>query len=234
MALLLLGTVVLGFTRTLFLRPWFPERMARAASETIFLWHGAACTAWIVLLTVQVWLVSQRSVSWHRQLGWLGVVTLGAMAVTGWMAARTAALRPGGFIGVPLPPEHFVIVPWSDLGLFVVLTSLGIMARRRPAAHKRLLMLGTLPMIDAAIVRWPFDFAAANPPFEPLARVVSNSDVILLLYLLPFLWWDRRQLGRIHTVTAWSCVAVVSCVVLRMPLGGTAAWQTIARALLGA
>lgn len=57
--------------------------------------------------------------------------------------------------------------------------------------------------------------------------------LILLLYLLPFLWWDRRQLGRIHTVTAWSSVALVGCAVLRMPRGRPTAWQTLASTLLG-
>jgi uncharacterized membrane protein YozB (DUF420 family) len=82
MARLLLGTVVLGFTRTLYLRPRFPERMARAAPETIFLWHGAACSAWIVLLTVQVWLIRQRSVSWHRQVGLGGTAAWQTLART--------------------------------------------------------------------------------------------------------------------------------------------------------
>lgn len=49
--------------------------------------------------------------------------------------SRTAALRPGGFIGAPIPPERFLIVPVGDLALFVVPTSLGIIARRQPAAH---------------------------------------------------------------------------------------------------
>jgi hypothetical protein len=60
MALLLLGTIVLGFSRTLYLRPWFPERVAGTATEAIYLWHGAACSAWIALLAVQVWLISVR------------------------------------------------------------------------------------------------------------------------------------------------------------------------------
>jgi hypothetical protein len=234
MTLLLLGTVVLGFSRTLYLRPWFPERVAGTATEAIYLWHGAACSAWIALLAVQVWLISQRAVSRHRQLGWLGVALIGLVAVTGWMAARTAALRPGGFIGVPLPPEHFLIVPLGDLAFFTVLTALGITARRQPASHKRLMLMGTVPMVDAAIFRWPFDFASASPPFEPVARVVSYSDLVLLLYLVPFLWCDWRHLGRIHTVTAGVSVALAAYVVLRMPIGGTAAWQALARSLLGA
>lgn len=234
MAALLLATTALGFSRTLYLRPWFPERVAAAAPEAIFLWHGAACSAWLALLAAQVWLIRQRSLDVHRRLGWAGAVAIGLVAVTSWMAARTAALRPGGFIGAPIPPEHFLIVPLGDLALFVVLTSLGIVARRQPASHKRLMLMGTIPMVDAAIFRWPFDFAAANPPYEPLARVVSNSDLILLIYLLPFLWWDRRQTGRILPVTAWTSFALVTYVVLRMPVGGSAAWQALARRLIGA
>jgi hypothetical protein len=223
----------LGFSRTLYLRPWFPDRVAAAPPETIFLWHGVACSAWIALVALQVWLIGQRSVRWHRRVGAVGAVLIGLVAVTGWMAARTAAVRPGGFIGVPLPPEHFLIVPAGDLAFFAVLTSLGIMARHRPPSHKRFMLMGTVPMVDAAIFRWPFDFASASPPFEPVARVVSNSDLILLLYLVPFIWWDRRTLGRVHPVTGWVSIALAGYVVLRMPLGESAAWQSAARSLLG-
>lgn len=234
MAVLLLATTVLGFSRTLYLRPWFPERAAAAAPEAIFLWHGAACSAWLAILAAQVWLIRQRSLNVHRRLGWAGAAVIGLVTVTSWMAARTAALRPGGFIGAPIPPEHFLIVPLGDLVLFVVLTSLGLVARRQPAAHKRLMLMGTIPMVDAAVFRWPFGFASANPPFEPLARLVSNSDLILLLYLLPFLWWDRRQTGRVLPVTAWISIVVISYVVLRMPIGASTSWQGLARILIGA
>lgn len=207
--------------------------MAAAPGEAIFLWHGAACSAWIALLTVQAWLISQRRVSWHMRLGWVGAALIGVTFVTGWLAARTGAMRPGGFIGVPLPPEHFLIVPLGDLVFFVELTSLGVFARRQPASHKRLMLMGTVPMMDAATFRWPVDFAAASPPIEAVARVLSNSDLVLLLYLVPFLWWDWRHLGRIHEITAWVSVALVGYVVFRMPIGGSAAWQALARGLLG-
>ncbi|MEI6028825.1 MAG: hypothetical protein WCT47_19280 [Betaproteobacteria bacterium] len=232
-ALILLGTALLGFSRTLYLRPWFPERVAASPPEAIFLWHGAACSAWLLLLTAQTWLTSNNALRSHRRLGWLAVIVIPLVALTGWLAMRTGATRPGGFVGVPIKPEHFLIVPLGDLVFVVVLTTLGFLARRTPAAHKRFMLLGTLPMMDAAIFRWPFDFASGNPPIEALAKLVSNSDLVLLLYLLPLLAWDWLRLGRIHPVTGWSSLALVSYVLLRMPLGETEAWQFLARILLG-
>jgi uncharacterized membrane protein YozB (DUF420 family) len=234
MSLLMLGAVALGFARTLYLRPWFPEFVATRPSESIFLWHGVVFSLWMLLLTAQTALIAGGAPHWHRRVGLAGAAVIALVALTGWLAARTAALRPEGFVGVPLPPEQFLIVPLDDLAFFVVLTTLGILARRRPAVHKRLMLIGTVPMLDAAIFRGPFAFASAELPFEPLARLLSNSDVVLLLFLLPLPWWDLRRLGRVHPVTAWCSIAFAAYVLTRMPLGETAAWQALARLLLAA
>lgn len=232
MSLLILGTVLLGFARTLYLRPWFPEIVATRPAEPIFLWHGAAFSAWGLMLVLQSSLIARRAVAWHRRMGWLAAGVILFCAVTGWLAAKTGATRAGGFVGVPLPPEHFLIVPLGNLAFFVVLTSLGIAMRRQPATHKRLMLIGTLPMLDAAIFRWPFAFASADLPFAPLAHLLSTSDAILLLYLLPLLLWDRRATGRVQPVTAWASGALALFVLTRMPLGETTAWQALARLLL--
>lgn len=232
LSLLMLGTVLLGFARTLYLRPWFPERVATTPQESIFLWHGAVFSAWIALLTVQTGLVAARQLRWHRRLGWLGVALIAAAAWTGWMAVRTGALRPGGFVGVPMPPEQFLIVPSGDLALFVALTGLGILARRRPAAHKRFMLIGTVPMLDAAIFRWPFAFASADLPLEPLARLLSNSDVLMCAFLLPLAWWDLRRTGRLHPVTAWAGGGLMLYVLTRMAMKDSPAWLALARWLL--
>jgi hypothetical protein len=80
------AAVLLGFSRTFFLRQWFPEwARAHGAPETIFYVHGVVFAAWFLLLLVQPSLVTAGRVDLHRRLGLLGA----ALAVA--VAARAAA-----------------------------------------------------------------------------------------------------------------------------------------------
>ena len=75
-----------GFAKTYFLRSHFhPEPL----SLTVKL-HGAAFTAWVLLLLVQTTLVSARRVDIHRKLGWLGAGLAAFMIVIALRAAVIA------------------------------------------------------------------------------------------------------------------------------------------------
>src|SRR5947208_2023227 len=109
MALALFAAVAVGFARSFFLRPLFPGWPS--PSETIFYVHGAAYTAWIVLLVTQTALVSAGRRDLHRRIGPFGVALAAAMVILGTLAALIAARRPGGFIGIPVPPLSFLAIP---------------------------------------------------------------------------------------------------------------------------
>lgn len=109
MALALLAAVVLGFARSFFLRPLFPDHPS--PPETVFYWHGAVFTAWFVLFSVQPYLIASGRVAAHRALGRGGAVLAAVMVVFGCYVAVVAAARPDGFIGLPIPPFNFLIVP---------------------------------------------------------------------------------------------------------------------------
>ncbi len=105
MAFLMLGAVLLGFSRTFFLAPWFPEAAHLAPPEPYFFYvHGVFFTAWILLLIVQPLLVANRRVDVHRKVGWFGAGLAAVVVTVGVTGALIAASRPGGFIGVPIPP----------------------------------------------------------------------------------------------------------------------------------
>ena len=103
MALALLATVFLGFARSFYLKPMFPNHPV--PPETIFMVHGAAFTAWIVLLVVQTNLIALRRADLHRTAGTFGAFLAAAMVVLGVLAALVAAHRPTGFVNVPVPPN---------------------------------------------------------------------------------------------------------------------------------
>ncbi|WP_291788042.1 hypothetical protein, partial [Cecembia sp.] len=69
--ILLLLFVLIGFSRTFYLRPFFeqPERWQLDQLPLVYVIHGIVLTAWFMLLVLQSALINLRKVSIHRKLG---------------------------------------------------------------------------------------------------------------------------------------------------------------------
>lgn len=229
MTLLLFAAVFLGFSRSFFLRVWFPEMANRTPPESIFYWHGSFFAAWYLLLIVQAVLVARHSIILHRRLGTMSVVLAVLMVAIGAYAGVVAAARPGGFIGVPIPPAVFLVVPLGAISFFAVFYTLAISARQRVQSHKRYILLASIVMAEAAVARWPFDFVHGPSPvpgYLPYELVTAS-------FLLPIIAWDIFSSRKLHPVTLWGGLALVAFFPLRMMLGGTGAWQSFAAWAIG-
>ena len=222
MALAILAAVMLGFARTFFLRPWFPD--FPAPPETFFMFHGAAFTAWVLLLVVQPSLVAMGRTDLHRALGKVGVALAIVMVVLGLIGALIAARRATGFTGIPMPGVQFLIVPFGDMILFASFVGLAIARRDDPQTHKRLMILATLNLVTAAVARWPFDIMQGGPPV-----FFGLTDA----FLVPLVVWDLVSRGRLHPVTLWGGLVIIVSQPLRLVLSGTAAWQGFGQWMVG-
>jgi len=221
-AIAMFATVFLGFARSFFLRPWFPD--LPAPSEPVFFVHGVLFTSWLVLLVVQPALVAVRRTDLHRKLGWLGAGLAVAMVALGIVGALTAARRPTGFVGIPVPPLQFLVVPFFDMVLFPTFVALAIVKRRDTQSHKRLMLLASVNLLAAGIARWPFAVMAAGPPMY-----FGLTD----LFIVALVAWDLASRGRVHPVTLWGGLAIVVSQPLRLVLSGTDAWLAFARWAVG-
>ena len=108
-----------------------------------------------MLLLLQPTLVMIGRTDVHRKVGVAGAVLAAAMVVLGLVGAATAAQRPGGFVGIPVPPLQFLIIPFGDIVLFGAFVALAIARRRDSQAHKRWMVLATVNLLTAAWARWP-------------------------------------------------------------------------------
>jgi hypothetical protein len=144
MTALLSLAVLVGFARTLYLRPLFglPDMPG-------YLYvHGAVLTSWFALLAVQVSLVRRGSTATHRRVGPYGAVLAVAVIGTGCF---TLALGDAPFVDESLSRSFGNLL--SLVG-FAFCVSVGVVLRNRPEAHKRLMLLGsiliTAPALDRA------------------------------------------------------------------------------------
>jgi uncharacterized membrane protein YozB (DUF420 family) len=219
------AVVFVGFSRTFFLRGLFPEAEALAAPEAVFYVHGTLNTAWMALQIVQAALIRARRVELHRRLGYFGVALAISIVVVGSNACFVAARRPGGFIGVPIPPLQFLAVVLPDLLLFGLFVGLAVAWRQESQAHKRLMLLATANLLEAAIVRIPLAFIADGAPL--MGRWLSDVFIVLLVI------WDLRSRGRLHPATLWGGLLMVLSQPLRLMVGATQPWLTFARWAVG-
>jgi len=217
MALALLATVIVGFSRSFFLRPIFPE--LPSPSETIFYVHGVVFTAWIVLFVTQASLVARGRTELHRKIGPFSAVLAVAMVVLGTLGALIAARRATGFVGIPVPPLQFLAIPIFDMILFAAFVWLAIAKRRDPQSHKRWMLLATVNLVTAAIARWP-----GVLPLGPLVFFGLTDLFVIALAI-----WDFSTRGRLHPVTLWGGLLIIVSQPLRLALSGTEGWLVFAR-----
>ncbi len=230
MAVAMLAAVFLGFARTFFLSPWFADAASSQPPEPFFFYvHGVCFTAWMLLMVLQPALVAGRQVQLHRRIGWFGAGLAALVVVVGVLGALVAAGRPGGFIGVPVPPLQFLAIPLGDLALFAAFATFAIACRRDAQCHKRLMLLATIGLLDAAIIRWPFGNMGA-----PIAGpMYSVTDLGVDLFLVPIVIWDLVSRRRLHPVTLFGGLTVIASHPLRVLISGTDAWLAFAAWAVG-
>ncbi|MDN5780405.1 MAG: hypothetical protein L0H23_00030 [Luteimonas sp.] len=195
-ALLLLAAVIAGFWNTFLFRdgggiPLKPHLVL----------HGSVVAGWFVLFAAQALLVSTGNVAMHRRLGVLGVVVAAGVVATslftilqivhGWRADDIDVDAQRGLIG---------LIAWGDLGAlaaYVVFLVRGLYKRRRPDAHRRLMLLASFSIISLALIR-----IAALPAFAGIDGILLTIGGLLLLAAILVLH-DLMTLHRVHRETLW-------------------------------
>lgn len=192
-ALLMLAAVVAGFWGTLF-RPVEPLRPYLAV-------HGAILAAWFGLFALQTLLIAAGRTALHRRLGVAGACLAVAVIAS---SLYTVANLPANWrlqgIDIEAQRDLVGLVMWGDFGAlvaFAVLLTRAVLVRRRPDAHKRLMLLAMFSILSPALIR-----VAALPPFAGLDGVLLTMLGLIALGLT-LIVYDRVTLRRVHRETAW-------------------------------
>ncbi|HTZ72832.1 MAG TPA: hypothetical protein VMB47_02850 [Candidatus Aquilonibacter sp.] len=188
--------------------------------------HAAVFTGWMFLLTAQVLLVVGDRVPLHRRLGWFTAGWACLMAVLGpWAAFASQSVDLHG-------PEYdppFLAVQLGDIAAFLIFVAWAIALRKNVAAHKRIMILSTIALVDAGFGRfsgwiWP------NEPQSVLLWFLSEfyGNVFLLLLITAWDWWRGRLMKQfVIGATALLVIEWMQTLLYRwMP------WKTLTTALI--
>jgi hypothetical protein len=215
MAFLILITVFVGFARTYFLAGVFRAPLPNLLIHI----HGVVFSSWILLLITQTLLVSAGRVDVHRRLGLFGFGLACLMVILGVLAASNSLARGFAPPGSGFDPRTFYAIPIGGMIIFATLIFFAYRARFNPAAHKRLIMIATIALLDAPTGRPPFTVITARPFFD---------STFIFLFLLLLIAYDLWSTGKVHRATAWAAAFVVVVGQLRVPIGSTTAFHNLA------
>ncbi len=118
--------------------------------------HGMVMSLWIILFSVQAYLISSKRIKLHMTLGMSSIVLAAVMIVTGIMTGVAAATRGSGFPGYD--PMVFMSVPLTGMIMFAVIFGTAIYYRKKAADHKRLMLVTVLIFLSPSISRLPLPF----------------------------------------------------------------------------
>jgi hypothetical protein len=219
MAIAVAVVVFAGFAPTYFLRGSYQATPLPAYLQV----HGALFTTWIALFIAQASLIAARQTRVHRRLGWATVALAVAMVVAG-TTAGIFSMRSQVEAGNVQPAQAFLTAPLFSMTMFAAFVAAAIALRRDVQAHKRLMLLATISILDAAVARLPFEvFRTSSWAYLPA------TDTLLAVAIL----YDVASRRTVHPVYLWGGLLLVIEQALRIPVGETAAWQALAGAIVG-
>ena len=217
MSILMLAIVFVGFSPTFYSRA--PGAQPELYSLSIV--HGIVFSCWMVLFAVQTSLVAARRTAVHRRLGVLGACLAAVVVALGIAMGVTAAKLGNGPPGVD--PKAFVATPLFDMLVLGPLFAAAIYCRRVPEMHKRLMLIGTISMIGAALARM-----SLGRLYGPLF-FFGVTDLLLLMGVV----FDKVTRGQVHKAYIVGGLALVISQPLRLIVGRSDAWHRFVDVLIG-
>ncbi len=215
--------VLWGFGPTYFLRAFITTRPLSVLVHI----HGALFSCWIVFLVLQTTLVARQQTRIHRKIGVWAIALVIAMVPVGVAVdiaflsqSRRAALFADGPI---LTMSRVAARNAGNPIIFGVLVSAGLLLRRYPDHHKRLMLLGTIALMNAPMLRifdelgWPITLTPLGfvAPGNWFNRIVAPAlgppglnHLVAVPFFLALVVYDLVHLKRVHVATLWGGAVV--------------------------
>lgn len=215
MAILFLIVAFMGF---------FPSiQMMKAGSLEVH-WlthvHGAVMTSWLLLFLTQNILTVTGNLKFHRRLGRLSVV----LAVLIFIMLGVVSFNHIIYYNAPEDSSGFdlLIGGFYEMFGFALFFTWGMLSRKKNlSAHKRLLAMATIVLLEAAVDR--IQLRNAFPSFG-LAYPATNFIYADILYI-PLFLYDWITLKKIHKVTVQGTAIVLACQLLVCTFYGSPSWH---------
>jgi hypothetical protein len=218
MALAMFAATVAGFVRfqvlglSNFGEPWFVHV------------HGISMMGWLVLFIAQNGLVARGNLAIHRKLGILTAL------YSIWVPIVSAMILYFNVMTLRTPPffsaEFLIAMDGLTVAAFAALTWAALALRKRSDWHKRLMLGGTILLIQPGLGRLiPLSMLGTGVPY-----LVFPGHLLLFAVAIGYDWRTR---GRIHPAYYWGLGALVIVTLLPIYVASSAPLAALVAALKG-
>jgi hypothetical protein len=208
---------VIGFT---------PDYQAINAQGLEVYWflhvHGAIMVCWLLVFLAQAILAAKGNLKFHRKLGLISVV----LGVLVFLSIGVAIVHAKIAYSPPVgDADAWGILSQQLYGflLYGVLFTWGILARKNAGAHKRLLLLATVVLIQAAVDRIRF--------LPGINEALYVRFIYLDALLIPLFIYDLLTVKRIHKITMIGTACTVFLQFMVIMAWGSPVWNKLAYSL---
>jgi hypothetical protein len=199
--------------------------------------HGLLFSFWTLFFLSQAMLVSNRRLRSHRNWGLLGISLATAMVFTGFGVA-IEGLQARLLAGYGDTARAFTLVPVSAILLFAGFFAAAIINIRRPEWHKRLNLVATTALLQAAVARFFFVAVTGGGPGArpglgppPPLPVTMVAGAVTLLLIVAAMVHDWRSYGRVHPAYSWGFGISLIALLSRPLVAHSSAWLSAANFL---
>jgi hypothetical protein len=229
MAAICVGVAFVGFAPTY----WVPMIRGRLDIAPIAHLHALFFYGWTLLFLRQTMLAGSGRLARHREVGVAGVAVATGMCFAG-LGMAINSLKRFEAAGIGATARAFSIVSVTAIALFAALFVVALLNVKKPEIHKRVMLVATISILQAAAGRWFALFLAPPPPpgvtgsFIPPTVLVSVMPGLAVdLLIVAAMIHDRRTIGRVHPAYWIAGGTVLAVQLLRVPVSATAAWAHV-------
>lgn len=224
LALLMIGISVWGFWGSYF------GPLVRGALDAHWAIdvHAAIYASWLFIFLGQALLVYWGRTRLHQTVGRVVGIGWGTLMLAIGLFITFAVIVPG--VGGDHEVGNYATSLLGSLGDLVTFGGFfvaGVLYRRRPEVHKRLMVLATVALLGAPAVRLDFNSMVGGgmlASFSVFAGLRLSPALIAMVY-------DRWTRDRVHPVY-WIGLGILLLNVSRLFWARTGLWQSIAQSLM--
>lgn len=196
--------------------------------------HGLLFSLWTLFFLSQALQVANGRLRSHKAWGLFGISLATAMLFTG-LAVTIQGLDARLQAGYGDPARAFAIVPVTSVLMFAGFVTAALLNLRRPEWHKRLMLVATTALLQAAVARFVFLATTGGGPGArpgmgpPLPiEVTMKAGILVALLIVAAMVHDWRNNGRVHPAYWWGFGATMVVQLSRPLIGYTEAWYRVA------
>ncbi|WP_338501074.1 hypothetical protein V6R86_00235 [Sphingomonas kaistensis] len=169
LAALGVAVAAIGFGKTFF----YPLVTGTFRADPMVYVHGIFLFGWVGFFLSQSVLIHKKRLRLHKQIGWAGAFIAAGVVLTTLYVAVLASRRSAAG-GSPAANGELLVI-MIEMLVFGALITAAIQLRRKPEAHKRLMLLALIASLGPAWFRFRHYFPEVSNPLFFYSVLIADS-----------------------------------------------------------